>query len=87
MAGLLHDRGLLAARQPGRRIVLLDDEVDLAAIDAAFRKLRDAVQGHPEDAVVLFLAGHTDTDEKAGQFCLLLPGFPFAGEAPRPSRP
>jgi len=82
MAGFLHDRGLKGVDRPGERIVLTDDDVNPQAIDDAFRKLRAAVSGHPEDTVVLFLAGHTDTDDKNDQFCLLLPRFPFDGSPP-----
>ncbi len=44
--------------------------------------IRDAVKGRPNDTVVLFLAGHTDTDAESDQFCLLLPEFPFQGAPP-----
>ena len=78
----LHSRGVQGANRPGEQIVLVDDEVKPARIDDAFRKLRDAVKGKPEDTVVLFLAGPTDTDVESDQFCLLLPDFAFEGAPP-----
>ena len=83
----LRDRGVrglgpdVAADEP---IVLIDDEVSPKSVDAAFRKLRDAVANRPNDTVILFLAGHTDTDLEANQFCLLLPRFPFEPIPPGP---
>ncbi|WP_435009945.1 caspase family protein [Tundrisphaera lichenicola] len=77
IADFLKAQGVRNADRPGERIVLIDDQVTEPEIEKAFRRLRDAVRGHPEDTVVLFLAGHTDTDEAANQFCLLLPRFPF----------
>ncbi len=38
-----------------------------------------------DDTVVLFLAGHTDTDTASDQFCLLLPDFPFQTRPPPPA--
>ena len=67
---------------PGEQIVLADTEVNEANIDDAFQRLREAVKGKPEDTVVLFLAGHTDTDARTDQFCLLLPRFPFDPAGP-----
>jgi WD40 repeat protein/uncharacterized caspase-like protein len=61
----------------GERIVLVDEDVNPTRINEEFLKLRDKVKGRPEDTVVLFIAGHTDTDSKSDQFCLLLPQFPF----------
>ncbi len=68
--------------QPGERMVLVDTNVTTEKIDNAFRQIREAVKGRPQDTVVLFLAGHTDTDNRNEQFCLLLPDFPFEGAPP-----
>ena len=84
IAGLLHSRGLAGPDRQGEQIVLTDEDVTPERVDNAFRRLRDAVKGKPEDTVVLFLAGHTDTDIESEQFCLLLPDFPFEG-APAPA--
>jgi WD40 repeat protein/uncharacterized caspase-like protein len=74
----LHSKGV----EEGERIFLPNEKVTTTKIDDAFRKLRDVVKGKPEDTVVLFLAGHTDTDLEANQFCLLLPEFPFENARP-----
>jgi hypothetical protein len=52
-------------------IVLLDNKVTRRAVEGAFETLRDHVRRHPEDTVVIFLAGHTTI--RGGRFCLLLP--------------
>ena len=82
IADFLRRQGVQGADRPGERIVLVDQDVNMDKIEDAFRRLRDATRGRPEDTVVLFLAGHTDTDEAANQFCLLLPRFPFEGNPP-----
>jgi WD40 repeat protein len=82
VADFLQSRGVKGLDRPGERIVLDDGNVTPAGVDDAFRQLRDAVKGRPEDTVVLFLAGHTDTDLDANQFCLLLPDFPFEPAPP-----
>ena len=79
IASFLHERGIPGGDGPGERIVLTDDQVTEAGVRAAFVRLDAAVRGRPEDTVVLFLAGHTDTDLASDQFCLLLPDFPFEG--------
>ncbi len=46
----------------------------------AFATLRKEVKGHPEDTVVVFLAGHTDvlaTPDGQSRYSLLLAKFPF----------
>jgi hypothetical protein len=63
---------------------LRDDQVTIPNIEKAFRQIQDAVKGRPQDTVVLFLAGHTDTDSRNEQFCLLLPEFSFQGAPPLP---
>jgi WD40 repeat protein/uncharacterized caspase-like protein len=79
ISDFFHSKGA----EGGEEIVLPNEEVTPEAVDKAFRKLRDAVKGRPEDTVVLFLAGHTDTDVEANQFCLLLPRFPFEAAPPQ----
>ncbi|WP_435019368.1 PQQ-binding-like beta-propeller repeat protein [Tundrisphaera sp. TA3] len=81
MASFLHERGVSAKGEPGELIVLTDDQVTEARVRDAFLRLSEAVKGHPEDTVVMFLAGHTDTDDRLDQFCLLLPEYPF-GDPP-----
>jgi hypothetical protein len=82
ISGFLRRQGIRGAERPGEQIVLVDGKVNEAGIENAFRQLREAVKGRPEDTVVLFLAGHTDTDDVANQFCLLLPQFPFQDDLP-----
>ncbi len=82
IAEFLTVRGAQGPKQVGKQIVLLDRDVTPENVDNAFRTLRDSVKGKPNDTVVLFLAGHTDTDPKTDQFCLLLPDFPFQGPPP-----
>jgi WD40 repeat protein/uncharacterized caspase-like protein len=83
IAEFLQGQGIAGLKGPGEQIVLVDDKVTPESINDAFRTLRDAVKGKPEDTVVLFLAGHTDTDTRSDQFCLLLPEFSFQA-APAP---
>jgi hypothetical protein len=52
-------------------ITLVNRDVTMPAVEAAFEDLRTRVRRHPEDTVVIFLAGHTTI--RRGQFCLLLP--------------
>jgi len=91
LADFLQARGLRG--DLGEREVLIDDQVTEPAVDAAFDKIRKAVEVHPEDTVVVFVAGHADAliDEggPAGErpneyYFLLRPGFPFppVGEGP-----
>jgi WD40 repeat protein/uncharacterized caspase-like protein len=82
IAQFLESQQLKGLEKPGERVVLIDKNVTLSNIENAFRRIRDAVKGRPQDTVVLFLAGHTDTDTKNEQFCLLLPDFPFQGAPP-----
>ncbi len=81
----LHSQGIKGLNnpgEPGEQIVLTNEEVTEERIVDAFRRLRDAVEKKPDDTVVLFLAGHTDTDVEANQFCLLLPQFEFQAAPP-----
>jgi hypothetical protein len=78
MAEFLSSKGLGAARR-AEPIVLLNQDVTLPAVAAKFEELRRRVRRHPEDTVVIFLAGHTTV--RRGHFCLLLPN------APLPDRP
>ncbi len=87
IAEYLQSQGVNGNNRPGERIVLVDNQVTEPAIEDAFRQLRDAVKGKPEDTVVLFLAGHTDTDAATDQFCLLLPQFPFDRAGPVAAQP
>jgi WD40 repeat protein/uncharacterized caspase-like protein len=50
--------------------ILRNHEVDEVAVKAAFETLQQNVKGHPNDKVVIFIAGHTE--QKAGRFGLLL---------------
>ena len=75
LAAFVHKNGSSAQGQPGLLRVLTNDKVSDAAVDEAFRDLRDAVSGHPEDTVMIFLAGHTDV--LANRFFLLLGNFDF----------
>lgn len=80
IAEFLEGQGLRDGDRAGERIILVDDKVTEPNIDAAFLQVREAVRGRPQDTVVLFIAGHTDTDDDSDQFCLLLPRFPFPAE-------
>ncbi len=75
MAKHLHEHGIHPEGGPGERIVLTNEQVTEEAVAKAFLALRDKVAGHPEDTVVVFLAGHTEV--LARRFHLLLPAFPF----------
>ncbi len=80
LSELLHQRGLDPQGRGGLRILRSDDQVNLDSVNQAFRELEKAVRDHPQDTVVVFLAGHTGVFDK-GRFCLLLPSFPFPQEA------
>ena len=82
IAEFLQGQEVKAPDKAGKRLVLVDKDVTPENIEDAFRTLKDAVKGKPNDTVVLFLAGHTDTDAESDQFCLLLPEFPFQGAPP-----
>jgi WD40 repeat protein len=75
--GRKHRRG--AQRDDKPPIVLVNEKVTRGAIATAFEDLRARVRRHPEDTVVIFLAGHTTLNR--GRFCLLMPN------APLPDRP
>ncbi|MEW4568318.1 WD40 repeat domain-containing protein [Tautonia sp. JC769] len=63
--------GTHAPGSVGKTVVLTDDAVSRGAVEGVFRSLRQEVRDHPEDTVVVFLAGHTDVRREF--FCLLLP--------------
>jgi hypothetical protein len=75
LAGFLHE-SRVRAPAPGLTIVLENNAVSEAAIDDAFVAIREQVKDHPEDTVVIFMAGHADMIN--GRFVLLLPSFRFA---------
>jgi len=79
IAAFLHDHGVEDPGAGGLKLTLLNEKVTTEAVEAAFDRLRKEVR-RPEDAVVVFLAGHTDVER--GRFRLLLPGFPFAADEP-----
>ncbi|HEU5118546.1 MAG TPA: caspase family protein, partial [Isosphaeraceae bacterium] len=60
--------------------VLSDTDVNIGNLDQTFRELKQTTSGHPEDTVVVFLAGHTDVYKN--HFCLLRSTFPFDESAP-----
>ena len=60
--------------------VLSDAQVTIENLDKTFEELRQTTAGHPEDTVVVFLAGHTDVYKN--RFCLLRSSFPFDAAAP-----
>jgi WD40 repeat protein/uncharacterized caspase-like protein len=70
VAALVGRRGIQLADKP---IVLVDERVTRSAIDDAFATLRARTKRHPNDTVVVFLAGHCQV--RRGLFCLLLPAF------------
>ncbi|WP_169978635.1 caspase family protein [Tautonia rosea] len=55
----------------GKTVVLTNDAVSRESVEDVFRSLRQEIRDHPEDTVVVFLAGHTDVRREF--FCLLLP--------------
>ncbi len=62
--------------------VLTDEHVNTAEVEKAMREVQAATAGHPEDTVVVFLAGHADRVDQR-RYALLLSGFPF----PAPGQP
>src|SRR5262249_55599531 len=64
IAAFLHEHELASqddeSPRRGLSLVLTDEQVTNESVDDAFTKLRDSVAGHPEDVVVVFLAGHAD---------------------------
>ena len=80
IANFLHQRGIVANGEPGLRLVLTNHEVTENNVQQALLTLRDRVKGHPEDTVVIFLAGHTGIHDD--RFSLLLPTFPFPKNDP-----
>ncbi len=80
LAEFLHKSGVRVPA-PGLTIVLKNNEVSEAAIDDAFIAIREQVKEHPEDTVVIFMAGHADMLN--GRFVLLLPSFRFKQGAAR----
>ncbi len=80
LADYLARQGVGAGKAVGQRILLKDDAVTPKSVREAFATIRKEVKGHPEDTVVVFLAGHTDvltTPDKQSLYSLLLPNFPF----------
>src|SRR5262249_2061953 len=59
LADFLHQNGNRGPGPPGVKIVLTDDAVTETRVEEAFATIRRAVQGQPQDTVVVFLAGHT----------------------------
>jgi WD40 repeat protein/uncharacterized caspase-like protein len=59
----------------GKSIVRAETEVSFKSVRESFDQLREATNDHPEDTVVIFLAGHTDVFNN--RFYLLLNSFPF----------
>lgn len=85
LSEFLRNRGVASGKAAGRKIVLTDGEVTEKRVETAFTELRAEVRGRPEDAVVVFLAGHTDLltlPPGEPRFCLLLPDFPFPDTDP-----
>jgi uncharacterized caspase-like protein len=62
-------------------ILKTNDEVNAQSVGDAFTQVARKVKGHPEDTVVVFIAGHTGVLDEH-QYCLLLPRFPFPADAP-----
>ena len=81
LSEVLHLRGLARGQQRGKSVLLTDDQVNARNVSRAFTELSREVKGHPQDTVVLFLAGHTGVFDNE-RFCLLLPRYPFPKEAP-----
>ncbi len=76
---ILHRRGQDASGRLGLNRGLYEDQVTPSKVNEVFREIAREVQDHPEDTVVVFLAGHTGVFRKQ-QFCLLLPDFEFSKE-------
>jgi hypothetical protein len=86
LAEFLHRYGVWEGGQPGIQVVLTNDAVTEKNVEDAFIKIRRAARRRPQDAVVVFLAGHTDVvpgPSGGEQFSLLLSKFPFPEDAPR----
>lgn len=81
LSEVLHVRGLAAGKERGKSVLLTDDLVNARSVAKAFTEIGREVRGHPQDTVVLFLAGHTGVFDNE-RFCLLLPKYPFPAEAP-----
>jgi hypothetical protein len=81
LSEVLHLRGLVRGQGRGTSVLLTDDQVTARNVSRAFAEIGREVKGHPEDTVVLFLAGHTGVFESE-RFCLLLSKYPFPREAP-----
>jgi WD40 repeat protein/uncharacterized caspase-like protein len=81
LSEVLHDRGLATGQQRGKSVLLTDSLVNARNVSKAFADIAREVKGHPQDTVVLFLAGHTGVFDNE-RFCLLLPKYPFPAEAP-----
>lgn len=80
IADLLHGRVQDDPERAGVKEVILDDKVSEASVRQALLRIKRESLGHPEDKVVVFLAGHTGILEN--QFSLLLSSYPFPKEAP-----
>ncbi|CAN5904544.1 hypothetical protein BH23PLA1_BH23PLA1_00150 [soil metagenome] len=66
--------------------MLTDRDVTSDKVANAFQEIRKAIQGHPEDTVVVLLAGHADAllgstapgrEDPSASYFLILPEFPF----------
>ena len=77
VAAFLDRHGIRSPVRKGLTIVLKDREVRPASVEKALLAIRD--RARPEDAVVLFVAGHTDV--RRDRFCLLLDTYPFGSVA------
>ncbi len=71
IAALLGRNGADAKAADFKPIVLLNDDLKIESFEHAFEELLRRVRGHPEDTIVVFLAGHTEVRRE--MFCLLLP--------------
>jgi WD40 repeat protein len=81
LSEVLHLRGLARGQERGKSILLTDERVNAREVTRAFNDIGREVKGHPQDTVVLFLAGHTGVFENE-RFCLLLHKYPFPPGAP-----
>ena len=78
---VLHARGLDATGKPRRVDLPPRQGVTPENVEDAFDQVAAEVEDHPQDKVVVFLAGHTGVFD-ANRFCLLLPTYPFPADAP-----
>ena len=88
ISDLMNDRALAGGRLPGKQFLLRDDQVNEASIKEKLQEIKETVKGHPEDTVVVFLAGHTGivrTTPDNPRFSLLTANFPFPAETPQVS--